>query len=370
MSIDPWRKRTVDKTKTTGKQLLAVLFAGLLSPILRVVPEQTGKLAGAGGWIGPLLGMPVFIVVVVILGKTIRRLKGGGGLPQLYRVSFGRFLGRVVSILTGLWLLVTAVSGLRYYGESFLSSIYPDTDIWLFLISLMAVVWWACRQGLGAICRMGHIFFYALLALAGAVAVMGLKEVHLYHIWPVWMEGWGKLGESALPVVSLMGVSLVILYCRGEISREEGGLKRTAGWLMALALVLSLLGLVIIGMFGWETAVRLQMPFFSTAKEVNVLGVFERVEAVIAATWVFSDLALQALLLWTGVELISGGNQKVQPWLRGGWVVIAIVGAVYIVPEAFELTKLWTERLRWVDAVICYGIPLAACVPVWLGKRE
>lgn len=358
-----------DKEKTTGKQLLAVLFAGLLSPMLRVVPEQTAALAGAGGWIGPVLGMPIFILAVLVLGKTLRRLPGGGGLPQLYRFSFGRFLGRGLSLLTGLWLLVTAASALRYYGESFLSSIYPDTDIWLFLIGLMAVAWWACRQGLGAICRMGHIFFYALLALAGAVVILGLREVQVYHIWPVWLEGWGGLGKSAFPVVSLMGASLLILFCRGEISREKGGLKRAAGWFMALAVVLSLLGLVIIGMFGWRTAVRLQMPFFSTAKEVNVLGVFERVEAVIAATWVFSDLALQTLLLWTGVELISGGKEKGQSWLRGSWAVIAVIGAALIVPEAFRLTELWTEKLRWIDGVFCYVLPLAACVPVWLRRR-
>lgn len=359
----------MDKKRITGKQLLAVLFAGLLSPMLRVIPEQTGRLAGAGGWVAPLLAVPVFLLAVVVLGKSLRRLPEGSGLPDLYRFSFGRVLGRLISIITGLWLLVTAVSALRYYGESFLSSIYPDTDIWIFLVGLMAVAWWACSQGLGTVCRMGHLFFYALLAMAGVVVILGMREVHLYHIWPIWMEGWDKVGQSGLTILSLLGNSLVILFCRGEIVREKGGLKQTAVWFGALAGVLAVLGLVVIGMFGWQTAVRLQMPFFSAAKEVTVLGVFERVEAVIAATWVFSDLAMQCLFLWTGVELLSGGKEKGRRWVQGSWAVIAVVSAVFMLPTSFELDQIWQEKLRWVDAVVNYAIPLAACIPAWVKKR-
>lgn len=358
-----------DRTKTTGKQLLIVLFASLLSPMLRVIPEQTAKLAGAGGWVSPLLGMPVVILAALVIGKTIARLPAQGGLPQLYETGYGKILGRGASILTGLWLLVTAASALRFYGEGFLSSIYPDTDIWLFLIGIMVLVWWICGKGMNAICRMGQIFFYILIALAGGVVLLGIREIHLYHVWPVWLEGWDQVALSAVPVVNLMGSSLVILFCRGEVTREPGGMKQMTRWLLALAAVLALLGLVIIGMFGWQTAVRLQMPFFSAAKEVTVLGVFERVEAIIVATWVLSDLTLQALLLWTGVELISGGREKSRRWLRGLWAVIAVVAAVYMAPNDFELSRLWEQKLRWVDSAVCYGLPLIACVFVWIRRK-
>lgn len=354
----------MDRSKTTGKQLLAVLFAGLLSPMLRIVPEETAMLAGAGGWVGPLLAMPLFLLILLFVGRSLRRLPGGGGLAELYRFSYGPALGRALSVLTGLWLLVTAVSALRYYGESFLSSIYPDTDIWLFLIGLMAVVRWACRGGREAVCRMGHLFFYALLALAGTVVVLGIREVHLYHIWPVWLEGWDRLALSLFPVLGLMGNTVILLFCRGEIARERGGLRRAAAWFLGLAGVLALLGIVMIGMFGWQTAVRLQMPFFSTAKEVNVLGVFERVEAVIAATWVFSDLMLQTLLLWTGTELMGGREMREESRrrLQTVWAVAAVIGAVFLVPDAFQLGELWRTRLRWADAWICYGGPVIACL--------
>ena len=129
-----------------------------------------------------------------------------------------------------------------------------------------------------------------------------------------------------------------------------------------LCLLLSAVGAVMIGIFGWQTAVRLQTPFFSMAKEVTLGEITERIEAIVAAVWVFSDLALLAAQICAigeyGKELWSGAGRK---WLIWGVSAAVFLGAVWMAPTTFELQGAWRGIQGW-NIAVCYGIPLLSCL--------
>ena len=50
------------------------------------------------------------------------------------------------------------------------------------------------------------------------------------------------------------------------------------------------------GNFGPGLTARMDTPFFMMVKGIGIEGTFQRVESVIIALWVFSDLALLNLL--------------------------------------------------------------------------
>ncbi|MCD7733723.1 MAG: hypothetical protein LUH48_01080 [Clostridiales bacterium] len=92
----------MEQEQTTTRQMAILLFCGLLAPLLRVIPEETGPQAGAGGWVAPLLALPVLLLALWVLGRTFRRLPRSAGLPQMYRLAFGTGLGKVLTAVTGL----------------------------------------------------------------------------------------------------------------------------------------------------------------------------------------------------------------------------------------------------------------------------
>ncbi len=142
-----------------------------------------------------------------------------------------------------------------------------------------------------------------------------------------------------------------------------------AAWFALLRLLLSAVGAVMIGMFGWQTAIRLQPPFFSMAKEVSLGEITERIEAVVAAVWVFSDLALLAAQVCAigeyGKELWSGVSRK---WLIWGMGIVILLGAAWMDTATFELQGIWRE-LQGCNAVLCYGLPLLACLLLRVRRR-
>ncbi|MCD7945533.1 MAG: spore germination protein [Clostridiales bacterium] len=359
----------MEQEQTTTRQMAILLFCGLLAPLLRVIPEETGPLAGAGGWVAPILALPAFLLVLWVLGRTFRRLPRSAGLPQMYRLAFGTGLGKVLTAATGLWLAVMGAFNLRLYGESFVSSIYTDTNILIFLAVMMAVICLVSRRGFATVCRMGKLFFYVLVSTVGLVTLLGVREVRLYNLWPVWFQGWDGLLLSAGPVLSVLGFSIPILYCKGRGAIQGQGERILAVWFALLCLLLSAVGAVMIGMFGWQTAIRLQTPFFSMAKEVTLGEITERIEAVVAAVWVFSDMALLAAqvcaIVEYGKELWNGVSRK---WLMWGMGIIILLGASWMDTATFELQGIWRGMQGW-NIVLCYGLPLLACLLLRMQRR-
>lgn len=360
----------MDDNRISVKQRLALVFCGLLSPLIRLVPGETSRAAGAGGWLSPLLALPVFLAVLWVLVGTVRRLPSGEGLGGLYRLAFGARLGRLLTLVTGLWVLVLSAVALRFYVESVVSSVYAETAMWLFLVGLMAVVWWACRQGAAAVCRMAQIFLPILGVTVGLIILLGLRRTHLYHVFPVWLEGWGGLLRSALPVLAVLGYGIPVLFCRNELGRAQEGGRVAALWMTGLCALMAVLGLVVLGMFGARTAVRLQMPLFSVAKEVSVLEAVERMEAVVAAVWVLSDVALIAALMNAATDYLQSG---LGPYNRGliltAGAVAVVALAAFVEPDAFRLRNLWANVLRYADAAVCYALPLTACLCARLRRQ-
>lgn len=359
------------REKISLKQLMVLLFCGLLSPMLRQIPRHTAERAGAGGWLGPLLALPVFLLALWLLAASFRRLPKGTGLGGLYRLAFGPVLGRAASVVTAGWLLLLTGVGLRFYAEDFISSIYLDTDLWLFLVIMMVLVWWVSSRGMATVCRMSQVFFYGLCAVVGLTMVLGIPEVEVYHIWPFWLEGWPNVSGSALPVLAVLGHSIPILFRRDKLGSSQGGMAVAAAWFSVLCLVLAVLDAVIIGVFGWQLTERMQMPFFSLVKEGSTLNIVERLESVVAGVWVFSDLALFSAQLLAAEELTKDVVRRLNGrWVLGVMSVVAMAAAVWISPSSFQLRTLWRDHIQKWDWAVCYLLPLLACLVMVLKGQK
>ena len=64
----------MEQRQISLKQLMVLVFCGLLSPMIRIIPRETAALAGAGGWLAPILALPVFLLALWLMVSTFRRL--------------------------------------------------------------------------------------------------------------------------------------------------------------------------------------------------------------------------------------------------------------------------------------------------------
>ena len=306
------------------RQLLALLFAALLAPAIGVLPSQTAALAGEAGWLSALAALPVLLGLCWVLFALLRPAGEGAGLAQVTETVLGR-------------------GNARLFALRFLSTSYRNAPLGLFLLTLLGLTLWLVRKPVRVLARTGEVFYLALAIGLGFSLILGVLQVEPRHILPLWTEDLPGVLSAAVPVLGLFGYVVFAAFLGGNVTRGEGDRRRALWWAAAFCLVLTALQLVCLGNFGPGLTARMDTPFFMMVKGIGIEGTFQRVESVIIALWVFSDLALLNLLagscsvLAQSVFSLKERKHAVLPLL-----LLALAGAWFLFPDAFSLER-WME---------------------------
>lgn len=353
----------------SARQLLTLLFAALLSPAIQVLPAQTAAAAGEAGWLSALFALPGVLLLCLALIGLLRGAPEGTGLAGAIRLTLGRGAGSALLWLYLLWGIVLMGAGARRYALRFLSTSYRNAPLTLFIVILLLGALWVGRGRLAALLRAGEILYLALAGALGLVLVLGLFQIKGEHLLPVWLQDLPGAAASGLSVLSVTGYAVFGGFLAGAVKREAGNRRKCLWWSAAFCGVLGLLQLVCLGCFGPELIARMDEPFFMMVKGVGVQGAFERVESVIIALWVLSDLALLSLLVFGCRAILS---ELIPVSGRGAAVPIvlaALAVALFCFPDGYILSEFMEGVITPGSLVFGFVIPVVLWGAAWLRKR-
>lgn len=344
------------------RQYLVLLFVALLSPLVKLIPGGLAAQAGTGAWLSTLLLLLPTLAAVWLAAYLGRGLPENEGLGELLCRCLGWRLGRILCGVFGLWLLLLSCLTLRLGVERLTSTIYPNTEMGLFFLAVLAIEWWLGKQKLPVLARVGQIFFFAVVLTLALVLVMGVSRIHIYNVWPVWTQDLPGIARATVSALGVLGTGVGTLFCFGQVTDRRGGRRLALGWTAALCLTLAALSFVVLGVFGPTVVQRLQIPFFSLAKEVSIEGAVERLEPLVVTMWVFTDVVLLGLLLQSAGRALTlavgGGEQRsLTPLL-----LLVLPGAYLAAGSFFALERSYETWFLWGDLTLFYGVPLAAGV--------
>lgn len=346
----------MEKAELSVKQYLMLLSVGLMPALVKLVPGHQAVYAGRSAWLGPLASLGPVLLILWLIAVTGARLPEGSGLGDFYCLCLGERLGRLACGISGLWLTVVGCVALRFCGERFVSTIYPDTGLELFFLVLLGLAWWLSRKRLAVTARVGQMFFYGVVAIMALILLLVLGAVRWYRLWPVWTEDVPAVLRAGMDVVNSMSVGMGGLFLFSRIGCRRGGgalaLKWAAGW----CAVHTLLAVTVMGTFGAKLAGRMQIPFFSLAKEIEP----ERLESVVAAAWVFADVILLCVVLSSARIAFERALGRELPGLGGALVLVLLPGAYLVAGSSFALEAAYESWEAMGKNVVFLGLPLAA----------
>ena len=336
----------------------AVMYAAvaMLSPLIATVPRRTAGLGGAGGWLGVLLGALPLAVCIPALAWAARRI-GKTGLAALYRCAFGGRFSGALGLLYALWLFGMMVTCVQAGSERLIQSVYPQMRDVVFGGVLLLLVWRAGWNTPAANGRMGRICFFLLGTVMAVVLLLAARRVRVGNLAPVWWQDLGGIGLAALPCAGLFAIPAAALWA----DRPALGRVRLRGWCLGYALVLAIMGGVCTGVFGPGLTARLDVPFFSLAKECTALS---RLESVVTGVWVLSDV-LFALMLLRGIQGALGESLPRIP-TSGRWsslfILAPALAAACAIPSNYVIKEVLTPIWMAGSAVLGYALPMLACL--------
>lgn len=344
--------------KISMRQLMVLLFAALLSPAIGALPIQSAAIAGRAGWLSTVAALPVLLALCWLLFALFRRQPEGAGLAEVFQATLGTVAGKLLTTVYLLWGILLLGVNARRFALRFLSTSYRNTSLVLFVAVLLGFALWMGWGKLGALARAGEVFYLALSIALGVVIFFALFHVEAKHVFPIWIEDLPASAVSALPALSVLGYVIFGAFLAGGVNRREKNRRKAVQWAAAFCAVLTALQFVCLGNFGPALLSRMDAPFFMMVKGIGVEGAFERVESVIVALWVLSDLALLGLILFAcrtmaqSLFSLKEGRTAAIPV-----ALLALVIALFLFPDAFTLSAFMDTVLEVTNLALGFLVP-------------
>lgn len=351
------------ETPITMRQLLAVIFAALLSPAIRVLPGGVAQAAGEAGWLALLLALPIALALCWVLFQLLLPLPPGTGLAEACPLVLGKIGGKLALALCLLWGLLQLSVTVRMCGQRFLITGYRNRPVIFYMIVLLAVALWMARGKLAAFGRAGEVFHAILAVTLGIVLLLAAFQMEPENLLPIWIEDLPAAGAAVVPVLSLLGYAVPGAFLAGRLKRQDKDRSRAFRWTVWLCLLLSVLLLVALGCLGPDLISRVEQPFFVMVKGIGVQGAFQRVESVVMALWVLSDLMLIGMLVLSAcaVSKVLFGLKRAQS-AAVPVAAVTLAGSIFLFQDAFAVERFADGILTAGNLAFGFGFPLVLLV--------
>lgn len=327
--------------KLSPAQWGALFWTAALAPASELLPGAGLELAGRGAWLTALSAL-LFLLPLLWIARD------GDGTDL--RRSMG---GKVVLGLCVLWMVLLTALRLALCARRMLWSGERDGAVWYFLLTLAAITLWVNQGRLAPFGRTGQLFLVVLLGAAVLVLGLSLPKLRADRVLPLW-------SGDVVPVV-LGGISTAGSLCWAVLPMLLLPTQRRKGkdillWGAGGGVLLTLAQLIIIGNLGVGLTAQSDSAFFALTKSVGIEGAFQRVESVVAALWMLSDLILCAAMTHAVGLACEEAVFHVRRETVSSFALLAAAGiALWMVRWGASIEE-WNREWVWMGNLIaCLG---------------
>lgn len=344
------------KVGASRRERLALVVTALVPGALGTL-GLLAALAGRLGWLGPVIALPVGL----LLCRAWESL-GERELSLGLEGAFGKELGKCLEALYLLWAVFLLVERSGGYARRLMATTEREPTRWLFLGVAVALCLWLSRGQGVALARAGKLFFLATTVVLGIALILTLPGVDWKNLWPPRAGDLGGIPMGLVTALSLCGYGVYAL-CLPRAGEDQ---TRPGAWTAWSCLILTGLTLAVVGAFGPVLAARVEEPFLLLLQGVMVPGAFQRGEAALIMALALADWLLLALLCWGCKSLwrsLTGLDRG------SGWLAVGAILAAGLLPRWPGLQNEMTKMAVWGNLIFGVGIPVFA-VLTKKGKKK
>lgn len=177
--------------QVTDKQGICIIITFIFGSSLII---GLGGEAKNDAWISGIVGM-IMVMPMLFVYSRILSLFPGKDLFDILNITFGKFIGKIISILYIWYASHLGALVLRNFGEFMNIVALPETPMLVSLISIGLVCIFAVRLGVEVIGRTCTYFLPILLFIIILVQLLGIPNSHLSYLKPV-------LGNGLIPILN------------------------------------------------------------------------------------------------------------------------------------------------------------------------
>ncbi|NBD23221.1 GerAB/ArcD/ProY family transporter [Paenibacillus glycinis] len=322
-------------------------------------------------WISILIAGLSAIVLTLLLVR-LSLMHPGKTLFGFSRAVLGPWFGRIVVLpYFAAWISISVMI-LRYSGDFIQSVLLDKAPVWVVMLILSMLMVYSAHGGIGGIGRynevVGPVFFITTVV---SFSLNG-RNLRWERILPVYYDnGWLQIAKGAVPLTTLLGgESLLLLVLIAFMANPRKAPLLSSIALGGTTLTFVALTVLSLSVFGPALAVRLQDPFFSFMRTVDIMEFIQQIDIFMFSLWIFGiTTILSAHLFVVSYELSQW--LKLNDWYALIWIIAPVIFvAAQLSPGATMYGPFFNWWSYYAFPVCGIGIPLLLWIATLVDGRR
>lgn len=370
--------------RISKRQVMRLLTFDLLGYSALLIPSALAKVAGTDGIFSLLLGISAAFLYLILLKKVLILM------PLTYsdyiRVTYGEIVGSTIKLGYLAYFILQAGRVAAIFSELVVKELLKE-QFRLILLILLILTFYGVIGGIEGRARVYEILFFIVFVPLLLMMAATIPTVDTDYWQPIFVATKAGVLKGGYDTFSGCSILFLLPFLAEYVKKREclyGAGKKA---LFITGGILTLLYLILLGMFGSNALATMDYPAVTMMSRVQITGGFlKRVDAIMFGIWFFTLYALLGSLVFFGGKLcteILGATvesvlkglypkeergekqlQKVTVYL----CVMAEVILVFFLADAYYGTE--AVRKAYDNFFVYVGTPFVVVVPLLLVIRS
>ncbi len=342
--------------KINVRQFTLLLMLFTVGTSVLITPSQISAIAKESAWIATSISIFVGLLVLLLL-IYIGRLQPNLNLFQHNEYAFGKWIGKFFTFIIVLYSIIGASTVLWTVGDFVIVQVIPETPLAAICILFMTIVVYGTKLGIETIVKTVEIFFPWIIVLLTIIVLFSIPSMDIKQLQPLWGQPIKKIVEASLYELSVSTFPLIVLFVLypSVLNKESKGTRSIImGYLFAGSLIMAI-SVVAITVLGYKLTSHYVYPTYVMAERIEFIVLLDRLEVVIAISWILSiffKLFIYFYISLIGISQIFGLKHYRPITLPMGIIVIGL--ALIIYPDSIFAGN-WNKE-TWVPLSIAIGV--------------
>jgi len=354
--------------KMSKRQFILLFMTVIASPLIRGFPFVLTETAKQAGWLVPLASSVILFGLMVLMNEIFKKNQGKN-LIQLCCDILTRPVGIAVAIIYLGWIVILLGFYIRYFGEHIVANIMSESALEFIMLSMLILVGVMQSKSIIYYARLNELIFSCfVLVLVATGVILLFTRVEIDNLLPVSQRDIKPILKGGLQGIAILGHYMFIFFMFDDVKSTKKSLRLEMQSVSAVWILSTLVMVGAIGSIGYNAVLSFNDSYFTIAKNIDILGFLERLDAILLAMWVLADFTTITIFGHIATSIVRtalAGLYEGKGFARQAYTSYIILIAAYLTAVFGFKSKFELEMFARNAFVVC-NIVMSLALPVIL----
>lgn len=269
------------------------LFSSIVVTVVGVgvfsYPSVMANMVGSDGWIVSIAAGAICLACLILMHKAIAK-NNYNNFYTMMKSSFGKFFGRVLSVILCAYLILSISLGMRIFAEVIKMTLLEQTPTEFILIVMILSGIYLVRGTVSALVKFNEISFIIMFIPIAIILVFATRSGDLTNVLPIFQnKPEDYLYAIMTSTYAFGGFEIIFLIMPFLKNKDKRSIRKTLLYsIMFITIFYALVVILCLMFFTKDHTKQLIWPTMTLIRAIVIPGAFvERWEGIVMALWVF-----------------------------------------------------------------------------------